>query len=131
MNRSEILCSSPFKLHIVLAGVPKATNEVLGAHYWVKHNNATKWKQLMALAIGYKKPNRPLEKAKLTLVRHSWRMLDFDGCVASFKPAIDGLVECGVLVDDRYSVTGNWNCTQEFRSKKLGSMIEVTVEEIA
>lgn len=74
-------------------------------------------------------PPEPLKKAVITLIRFNYRMLDFDGLVASFKPVVDGMVQAGVLIDDRWSVTGRWHVDQRF-SPKGTAKIFVRVEEI-
>lgn len=75
-------------------------------------------------------PSKPLTKAKISIVRHSFRSLDYDNLVASMKPISDALVSCGVLIDDNYEVTGPWNVTQEFRPKSDGPMLEIMIEEV-
>lgn len=56
--------------------------------------------------------------------------MDFDGMALSLKPIVDGLVNAGILLDDRYSITGNWTLDQQFRPRKMGQMMEVFVEEV-
>lgn len=56
--------------------------------------------------IGAKKPATPLERARLVLTRFSSVAPDPDGLVSGFKHVIDGLVQCGVLSNDRYDNIG-------------------------
>lgn len=77
-----------------------------------------------------KLPPTPLKKARITIVRHFWRTLDYDGLVGSMKPIVDALVDAGVLIDDNYKVTGPWIVTQEHRTKSAGPLLTVCVEEI-
>jgi hypothetical protein len=77
-----------------------------------------------------KKPKDPLTKANITLIRHSYRYLDYDGLVGSFKPVVDALVSCGVLIDDNWGVTGKWNVDQRFRAKKEGPMLEILIQSL-
>lgn len=77
-----------------------------------------------------KMPLKPLAKAKIKLVRHSHRMLDYDGLVGSMKPVVDALVSARILIDDRWSVTRSWNVDQVFREKKLGQLLEIEVTEV-
>ena len=51
-------------------------------------------------------PPKPLEKASLTLTRHSSVMCDFDGLVTSFKNCIDGLVLAKIILDDSPQIIG-------------------------
>jgi hypothetical protein len=129
VNTIEVISCVPYKVRIFLSGTPKGTNKILGHSYWVKHKSACKWKSHLAAVIGFNKPARPIEKVNITAIRHAFRMLDFDSCVASLKPVVDGLVECGLLKNDNYSRTGDWSVTQVFRPKKLGNMIELIIEE--
>lgn len=82
---------------------------------------------MIACSTSLKLPPRPLEKAQITLVRYSHRMLDFDGLVGSMKPVVDGLVTAGVLKDDSFGVTGPWAVNQRFRPKNEGPLLEVLV----
>ncbi len=77
-----------------------------------------------------KLPSKPLERVNLALCRHSHRTLDYDGLVGSMKPVVDALVSAGVIVDDRWSVTGKWNVNQVFRPKSLGPLLEIMVQEM-
>lgn len=75
-------------------------------------------------------PPTPLKKALIRIVRHNYRMLDYDGCVGSLKPVVDALVTAGVLYDDNWNVTGAWDVDQQFRPKKHGPLLEIEVKEI-
>lgn len=77
-----------------------------------------------------KLPATPLKKARITITRHFWRTLDYDGLVGSMKPIVDALVTAGVLVDDSWAVTGPWVVSQEHRLKKDGPLLTVLVEEL-
>jgi hypothetical protein len=128
-----------YRLHFTLMGLPKATNQLLGAHRFTKHSNAKLWKKRVFEAIrNMDLPKKPLTKAKITLIRHNYRSLDYDGCVASFKPVVDGLCSIkkngkviwpGVLKHDGWSVTGKWDVDQAHAPKGIG-YIEVIVEEV-
>lgn len=83
------------------------------------------------LAVGQKKPHEPLSRAQLSITRHFYRTLDFDGLVGSFKPVVDGLIHAGVIVDDNWRVLGAWQCDQQFRPKKEGPRLEVTIKGVS
>lgn len=90
-----------------LQGLPKTTNGIGRNHWKTQWAHSVKWKKLVAqkcLSFGVTKLS--LKKAKLTLIRRSSREPDTDGLVSGFKAIIDGLVECGVLVDDKPSIIG-------------------------
>jgi len=75
------------------------------------------------------RPKAPLSKCKITIVRHYYRFLDWDGCVGSMKPIIDGLIHAKIIKDDSYKVTGPWDVTQEFLGKKEGGRIYLRIDE--
>lgn len=130
VNKATILSEKPFKLHLVLCGTPKATNELLGKNYFITNANATKWKKEVYLTVQNKRPLIPLEKFNLYLIRYNYRTLDFDGLVAGYKPVIDGLIHARVIKNDGWNNTKHWYCDQVFRKKQDGSLIEIFVEEI-
>jgi hypothetical protein len=43
---------------------------------------------------------------------------------------VDALVDCGVLVDDGWKVTGKWDVDQVFRPRVMGPMLEIEVSEV-
>lgn len=51
--------------------------------------------------------NLKLHRALLTLTRYSSSEPDFDGLVSGFKHVLDGLVDAGVIVNDKPSVIGS------------------------
>lgn len=119
-----------FVLHLALQQLPASLNKSLR---YGRHGNNRKnrgWDNMIWAETCELKPASPLKRARLSLVRHSHRMLDFDGLVGSFKPVVDALVTAGVLLDDRWSVTGRWQCDQKFRPKKDGPLLEILVEEL-
>jgi hypothetical protein len=75
-------------------------------------------------------PKEPLKKAKLRIVRHFYRTLDFDGLVGSLKPVVDSLVTAGVLIDDSWKTLQTWDVDQVFRPKKLGPLLQIEITEI-
>jgi hypothetical protein len=96
--------------------------------HWAKRHKENKaWDMMIACAVRDKLPNNPLPKASVTIIRHSYRMLDYDGLVGSCKPVVDALVTAGVIKDDSWAVLGRWLVDQRFRAKKYGPLIEVLV----
>ncbi len=79
----------------------------------------------------HKLPPEPLKKARIRLVRHFYKTLDYDGLVGSMKPVVDALVTSGVLIDDSWKTLHVWDCDQVFRPKKDGPLLEIFVNEIA
>ncbi len=110
-----------------LAGLPKLTNS-LRVHWRVKHNESVKWKQLVKEKLSWVPPH-PMKKAKITLTRCSSREPDFDGLVSGFKHVLDGLVEAGVLQNDKPSVIGQPTYLWEHAGPRAGK-IKIRVEEL-
>ncbi len=119
-----------YKLHLKIDFIPESLNKKLRKNRYANNKENKSFDIYMSSVCMGKLPKVPLEKARLTLIRHSHRMLDFDGMVGSFKPVVDSLVSCGVLIDDRWSVLGKWDCDQIFRPKKEGQILEIIVEEV-
>lgn len=97
-----------YSLEFKLDGLPKMTNPsgARSTHWRVIKKERDNWKSLVVEAASGKKPPEPLKKARLTLIRHSSVSPDPDGLVSGFKAIIDGLVEAGVLENDRFENIG-------------------------
>ncbi len=119
-----------YHLHLEFDQVPKALNRMLRSHYHKNNQSNKAWDFMVAMECARLKPREPLQKASLTLIRHSHRFLDYDGLVGSMKPVVDALVSAQVIIDDSWAVTGAWQVTQMFRPKKDGSKLVVIVDEI-
>ena len=91
-------------------------------------NEARKWKKMVSLVVVGKKPSQPLKKAKLTLTRYSSVCPDSDGLVSGFKRIVDGLVEAGILENDKFVNIGMPDYRWEKALPKNGR-VTVTVEE--
>lgn len=119
-----------YRLDIQLHSLPDSLNKGLRGHRMKYFQKNRKWDLLIFGMVRHRLPPEPLKKARITIVRHFWRSLDYDGLVGSMKPIVDALVDAGVLSDDNYAVTGPWHVSQEFRPKKEGPLLSVTVEEL-
>lgn len=120
---------SAYVLEFRLEGLPKMANQLLRGHWRVKHKHATKWKEAVAKACDGRKPRRPLVSAALKLVRASSSEPDTDGLISGFKHIVDGLVECGVLVNDKPSNIGIPDYRWEKCKRKEGH-VRVRVESV-
>jgi hypothetical protein len=118
-----------YVLEFELVGLPKMANQLLRGHWIVKHRHAAKWKLAVARATHGKRPSEPLAKARLTLTRVSSSEPDTDGLISGFKNVVDGLVECGVLVNDKPSNIGVPDYRWE-KGRPGHGKIRVKVEEI-
>lgn len=118
-----------YYLEFRIDGLPKTTNSMASATWQTRHGHAKKWKRAVWRNVWHLKPEHALFKAKLTLTRYSSKEIDYDGLVSSFKHVIDGLVEAGVLVNDKLENIGVPVYKWEKCSPKAGH-ITVRVEEI-
>lgn len=119
-----------YKLYLKIERVPHSLNKKLRKHYKANHRENKLWDHLIGFNVARKKPPVPLTRAKVTIVRHASRTMDFDGLVGSLKPVVDALVTCGVLSDDSWKVLGSWNVHQRFRPLKEGQMLEILVQSL-
>ena len=122
--------SLAYILEFKLAGLPPMTNNLSRRHWTVQLRNSAKWKNLVvgrSLALGI--PVKPLLKAKLTLIRHSGMCPDSDGLVSGFKHIIDGLVQVGVLENDKFENIGMPEYRWEKTSPRKG-YISIKVEGV-
>ncbi len=88
-------------------GLPEMTNTLAYKHWTGRYKEAKKWKRLVIeQCLINRITGIRLEKAKLTLTRHSMKEPDFDGLTSGFKHIIDGLVRAGTLEDDSRTVIG-------------------------
>ncbi len=118
-----------FKLYLEIDAVPKSLNVKLRSHYLKNHRERLAWTNL----IGYHlkdRPEKPLSKVSISIVRHAHRMLDYDGLVGSMKPIVDALKHLRIIIDDSWNVTGAWNVSQKFRPKAEGQRLEILVQEL-
>lgn len=106
--------------------LPKAMNKVMNSH-WRKNGSDTKrWQKLIGQPAMLFRPEKLLTNFKISAIRYNYRTLDYDGLVASLKPCIDALKGI-VIEDDRWSMTGQWDVRQEFRSKKEGPSLKIVI----
>lgn len=113
--------------------LPKLPNQTLYSHWRVKHAEAKKWKKLVATHAliatlnARERPAIPFKCATVTLTRLSSREPDSDNLMASWKYCLDGLVEAGVIENDKPSVIGTpvslW-CKSKMKDRKVHIKIE-------
>ena len=119
-----------FQIDLTFHELPKSLNKTLNAHWRRRHSSNNAWDNRVYALVADKLPPQPLAKARIRIVRHFWRTLDYDGLVGSMKPVVDGLVTAGVLSSDSWKVLGVWDVTQEYRPKKDGPLLEVSLFEL-
>lgn len=134
LHSEDILPVLParFRFEIELIGLPERINEFSGSCWQRRHRERQKWhKRFLGKMILTRQtpPLKPLQKAKLTLIRHSSRTPDFDGLVISFKPIVDCLKHIGFIQDDNMDVIGmpdyKW-----IKCKPKAGKIQILVEEV-
>lgn len=118
-----------YTLDFEINDLPLPTNQQMSMHWTKKGAYVKHWHRMVSLLVGSKKPTKPLPKAVLTLTRFSSSEPDFDGLVSSFKPVIDALIVCGVLVNDKPSNIGQSKYLWEKAKPKQGK-IKIKVEEV-
>lgn len=119
-----------YKINLTFHSLPKSLNKALRTNRFKANAQNKGWDLLVFGMVRHKLPAIPLKKARITIVRHFYRTLDFDGLVGSCKPVVDALVSAGVLESDSWNVLGVWDVSQEFRPKSAGPLLVVTVESV-
>ena len=120
---------SKYKLEVQIPGLPATYNAIGMKSRWMRKRNTDEWKSNVCAAVSGKLPPAPLTRAKCTLTRHSSSRPDFEAIVLSMKPALDGLVEAGVLADDSLEVIGESKYSWKKTERGKG-FIELSIEEI-
>jgi len=122
----------PYMLEFELPGLPALQVAGSGGGHWRKrHADAKAWKDAVRAVVlsDHYVPDAPLKRAEVTFERHSTREPDVTNLCASFKAIEDGLVEVGVILDDRPSVIGSptflW-----FKAKRGEGKVRIRVREI-
>ena len=105
---------------------------MLRKHFHQRHNIQERWLAQIQMQIAGKAPPTPLERCHIKVVRHFWRMLDFDGVVGSMKIVVDCLHHetVGIIKDDNYAITGPWDVSQEYRKRALGPLLTIDITEV-
>ena len=119
-----------YELKIELNELPQSLNVKLRKH-WTKQRRESKlWNTLIYQKVFRQLPPSPLKRAKIRIVKHFWRTMDFDGFVGSLKPVVDALVTAGVIEDDSWKVLQAWEVDQVFRAQKDGPLLQIEIKEI-
>ena len=116
-----------FRLEFEIPDLPKRPNQLLKkTAIWLKSAERKKWLSLVGAFTAGRRPPIPLERATISLTRHSSVCPDYDGLVLSFKFVIDALVTLGIIEDDAMVVIGvplfDW-----VKAKKNDGKIRVVV----
>lgn len=118
-----------YRLDFDLIGLPKTTNGAHG-HWRAAAAERKKWRDAVTLVAKFRRPPKPLSKARLELTRFSSSKADFDNLVISFKSCVDGLKDAGVISDDKDAVIVDRKYLWEKAPKGKGR-VRIVVEEVA
>lgn len=122
-----------YRITLRIPGLPETTNQATRGKLRHRLRAKREWKRLVWLLLreqgGPRVPAVPLKRAHVTCIRHSSFEPDHDGIVSSFKHIIDGLVEAGVLENDKKINIGIPVYDWQPAPPKQGFCL-VTVEEI-
>jgi len=109
----------------------------VGVQQWrVRANNRKLWHKRVLDAVREVSLHHPAYtfskwiKAGIVCTRYSTREPDQDNLVISFKAIIDGLVQCGVLVEDNNSVILQREYKWE-KCKRIDQRVTIVVTELA
>lgn len=119
-----------YTLEFKIAETPDSPNRLLGAHWTKRAGYAKKWERIVWKHVWQQLPQKPLNRAKVTLTRFSTKKMDADNARSSFKPVMDALVKLGVLADDSPSVVGEPQVLQEKAPLRQKGIV-VRIEEVA
>jgi hypothetical protein len=125
---ATLLAPKEYVLDLRIPGLPPTYNSIGRKGHWRLLKATHEWKNQVRYRVGRFLPSQALTKAAVTLTRCSSHESDYDGLVHSFKPILDGLVECGVLADDSMKVIGVPQYRWEKAERGKG-YIKVRVEE--
>ena len=126
-SHSNLEIKTLFLISFSIKALPPLGNAQTRKHFRERMKDVEVWAILVKAAIGKSIPKSPSPYCLLTLKRFSTKMPDYDGLVMSFKHVVDGIKNAGVLVDDNYAVTGQWDVTWAKVSHRKQEGIEVQV----
>ena len=121
--------SGHYVLSLVIPWLPSSLNRMIRSHRFKNHHQNVVWDNYILGETQHKRPPQPITRARIRLVRHSYRMLAYDGLVGSMKPVVDAIVSARILKDDSWKTLGQWVVDQKFRHKKAGPLLEIYLEE--
>jgi hypothetical protein len=112
----SINCSIPVKVGNFKNKFPPSLNHRL---HWSQRSRLNKiWRLRVQNVIRGLEPSEPLERCHAVITKYGTRDMDFDNLVTSMKPVVDGLVDAGVMVDDK---SRHFSCEYKFEKCKRGT----------
>lgn len=113
MQKNRNAMDGAFKLEFTLEGLPPTLNRLNSMHLMAKWRLNRKWREAVECAVAGRIPKVPLDKARITIIRHSSVEGDGDNYSGGYKGIVDSLRYLKILSNDRVSNIGNvktlWN----------------------
>lgn len=124
---SKVETESSYYLIAELPGLPKMMNsQGLSTNRFVLASLRKRWRTAVAKLVLQRKPRAPHKRARVRFTRFSSVCPDPDNLVAGFKPCLDGLVDGGILTNDKWDNVGMPEYTWVKAPQKAGKIrIEV------
>ncbi|MAD98799.1 MAG: hypothetical protein CMB99_15855 [Flavobacteriaceae bacterium] len=120
------------EIKFVINDIPKPLNKTLRMNRYERSHYYHRWYNLVRLHVIKMRPAKPWERVKLQIYVYlpKRRFRDYDGLVGSAKPLADGLTRAGIIKDDNYVVTGQWDVQQFSEPDKAKTRVEVKIQRV-
>lgn len=118
-------------LDLTLDGLPPM-NTADRTHHWSAYRLKRAWEGKVCAAVLHELgrwPERPLDRARVTITRCSTREPDFENLAQGGKFLLDGLVKAGVIADDSPKVIGRPTYLWE-RAPRGGGCVRINVRPV-
>ncbi len=129
---------SLYRLELEIPSVPNIAHWQQRAHWTVHSAEAARWREILRILVGRKRPPQPLQRAEIWLTRCCERECDWEQLVMGFKPVVDALMKstakvarADVIEDDRSSVLPG--CRRHYaweQAKRNRTRTKLVVEEV-
>tara|TARA_R100001530_G_C4279867_1_gene145300 strand:- start:124 stop:504 length:381 start_codon:yes stop_codon:yes gene_type:complete len=117
-----------FYLKLDLKGLPSGGNA--RQNWRAKYAETKNWKSQVFFATKGKLPPKPLKKVKLKFTRHSSNKMDWDNLVISFKAIQDGLVNAGIVRDDKVKNIPEMPVYEQVLAKRGHGCVSIEIWEV-
>lgn len=124
---SKVEKGTTYYLVAELPGLPRMMNsQGLSTNRFALASARKKWRTAVGSLVSQRKPRAPHNRARVRFTRFSSVCPDPDNLVAGFKPCLDGLVDGGILANDKWNNIGMPEYHWEKAPQKAGKIrIEV------
>lgn len=117
-----------YSLQIVLDSIETDPNRLNGVDWRDKYNRFEKIKRDIHYLSHNQKPETPLTKFKISVLRIGPKTFDWDNLVASLKPVIDGLTLAGIIFDDSWKYIKSIEIDQKISKTEKKLILNITGE---